>query len=119
MNAVIDGEQRSTATPIDEEGRYRVVVPLDEVGTAGGRASRWARRAQPSAGDGHGVHFPLHIGTEVALAFTNGDPDRPVILGAVPNASAPSPVTSAYATQWRVHTASGVHIEVEDDAPGI
>ena len=118
-NAIVDGEQRSPATPVDEEGRYRVVVPLDEAATAGGRASRWVRRAQPSAGDGHGMHFPLHIGTEVALAFTNGDPDRPVIVGAVPNAATPSPVTSANATQWRMRTASGVEFEVEDDSTGI
>jgi type VI secretion system secreted protein VgrG len=114
-NAIVDGESRSTAAPIDGEGRYRVVLPLHEAATEGGRASRWVRRAQPSAGAGYGMHFPLHIGTEVAVAHVNGDPDRPVIVGAVPNASTGSPVVGANATQSRIRTGSGLVFELDDD----
>lgn len=115
ISAIVDGEQRSTATPIDEDGRYRVVIPMDEAATSGGCASRWVRRAQPSAGAGYGMHFPLHIGSEVALAYVNGDPDRPVIVGAVPNAATQSPVVGSNATQSRIRTGSGVVIELDDD----
>ncbi|MCA9604688.1 MAG: type VI secretion system tip protein VgrG [Myxococcales bacterium] len=115
INAIVDGEQRSTATPLDEQGRYRLVVPLDEVGRSGGRASRWVRRAQPSAGAGYGMHLPLHIGTEVAVAHVNGDPDRPIILGAVPNAATPSPVVGGNAPHSRIRTGSGAVIELDDD----
>jgi type VI secretion system VgrG family protein len=115
LNAIVDGERRATATPVDDDGRYRVVLPLDETGTSGGRASRWVRRAQPSAGAGYGQHFPLHIGTEVVVACVNGDPDRPVILGAVPNAATQSPVVAGNATQSRIRTGSGVVIELDDD----
>lgn len=76
INAIVDGERQSTGTSIDDEGRYRVVLPMDEAGTSGGSASRWVRRAQPSAGAGYGMHMPLHIGTEVAIAHVNGDPSR-------------------------------------------
>ncbi|MCA9607923.1 MAG: type VI secretion system tip protein VgrG, partial [Myxococcales bacterium] len=67
INGIVDGDgdNRSTATPIDDQGRYRVVIPYDEAAAAGGRASRWVRRAQASAGAGYGMHLPLHIGTEV------------------------------------------------------
>jgi hypothetical protein len=40
------------------------------------------------------MHFPLRKGTEVLLAFIDGDPDRPVIAGTVPNPETPSVVTS-------------------------
>lgn len=115
VTAIIDGERRSTATPIDDDGRYRVVIPMDEAATAGGRASRWVRRAQPSVGAGYGMHFPLHIGSEVALAYVNGDPDRPVIVGAVPNGATQSPVVGSNATQSRIRSGSGVVIELDDD----
>lgn len=115
LNAIVDGEQRATATPIDPDGRYRVVLPFDETSTSGGRASRWVRRLQPSAGAGYGQHFPLHIGTEVAVACVNGDPDRPVIVGAVPNATTPSPVLASNATQSRIRSGSGIVIELDDD----
>ncbi len=31
------------------------------------------------------MHFPLLKGTEVVLSCVNGDIDRPIIVGAVPN----------------------------------
>ena len=113
--AIVDGAQHATATPVDAEGRYRLVFPYDQVTTAGGQASRWVRRVQPSAGAGYGMHLPLHVGTEVAVAHVRGDPDRPVILGAVPNAATESPITQASATQSRIRTGSGVTIELDDD----
>ncbi len=116
VTALVDGESRSTATPIDDVGRYRVVMPLDGAAQAGGRATRWVRRAQPYSGEGYGMHMPLHIGTEVAIGHVNGDPDRPVILGAVPNAATGSPVTSQNATAGLIRTGSGIVIELEDDA---
>ncbi|HBQ14767.1 MAG TPA: hypothetical protein DEF51_27775 [Myxococcales bacterium] len=73
------------------------------------------RRAQPSAGEGYGMHFPLHIGSEVAIVHVNGDPDRPLIVGAVPNAATQSPVIAGNAPQSRIRTGSGVVFELDDD----
>jgi len=115
VNAIVDGEARSTATPIDDQGRYRLVIPYDIGAEAGGRASRWVRRAQPSAGAGYGMHAPLHIGTEVAVVHVNGDPDRPIIVGAVPNAATESPVIAENATQSCLRTGSGGVFEIDDD----
>jgi type VI secretion system secreted protein VgrG len=115
VNAKIDGEVRSTATPIDGEGRYKVAIPYDTKAKGGGKASRWVRMAQPSAGNGYGMHFPLHVGTEVAIMHVNGDPDRPIIIGAVPNAETLSPVNSNNATHSQIKTGSGLLIEFDDD----
>jgi type VI secretion system secreted protein VgrG len=115
VSAKVDGESRSTMTPIDPEGRYRLVITGDEMGKGGGKASRYVRRAQPSAGSGYGMHLPLHIGTECIVAHVNGDPDRPIIVGAVPNAETASPVVGPNATHSRIRTGSGVLIEMDDD----
>ena len=70
--------------------------------------------AQPFGGTGHGMHFPLRPGTEVAVAFADGDPDRPIIVGAIPNAHTRTPVTSANHTQNRITTASGAIFEISE-----
>ncbi|MCC7539493.1 MAG: type VI secretion system tip protein VgrG [Deltaproteobacteria bacterium] len=114
--AIVDGEMRSTAAPVDDQGRYRVFFPFDTNAKAGGRASRWVRMAQPYAGAGYGMHMPLHIGTQVIVAHINGDPDRPVIVGAIPNADTTSPVHSANATQSAIRSHGGILFELEDDA---
>jgi type VI secretion system VgrG family protein len=116
MHAVIDGETASTAAPIDSLGRYKVILPFDVAAAPGGRASRWIRMAQPSSGSGYGMHLPLHVGTEVAILHLDGDPDRPVIVGSIPNVDTVSPVVDANATQSRIKTKKSILFELEDDA---
>lgn len=77
---------------LDEQGRYKVRLPYDLSGSEQAQASHRVRMVQPYGGDRYGIHFPLHAGTEVALGHLNGDPDRPFILGALPNPNTPSPV---------------------------
>jgi type VI secretion system secreted protein VgrG len=71
---------------------------------------------QPYGGSNHGMHLPLHKGTEVLLTFIDGDPDRPVIAGVVPNPEHPSPVSEGNQTQARITTAGGNKIHIEDQA---
>lgn len=68
--------------------------------------------AQPFAGPGYGMHLPLRRGTEVLVAFANGDPDRPIIVGALYNATSPSPVVGANATRHQIRSSSGVLFEL-------
>jgi type VI secretion system secreted protein VgrG len=96
------------------QGRYKVKLPFDQNGNNGGKASRWVRMVQPYAGADHGMHFPLHKGTEVLLTFVDGDPDRPIIAGAVPNAETKSVVTSLNATRNTIKSASGNVLEMQD-----
>ncbi|UCF63210.1 MAG: hypothetical protein JSW33_11635 [bacterium] len=95
MNAKIDSDGEGDQAKVDEKGRYKVILPFDLSGNKDGTASHYIRMIQPYAGADYGVHFPLHKGTEVLLTFIDGNPDRPVISGAVPNFETVSPVTDA------------------------
>lgn len=78
---------------IDLEGRYRVSFLFDRDSWNQGQESAWLRLARPYAGDTHGLHLPLICGTEVAVAFEQGDPDRPYIAHALHDSRHPDHVT--------------------------
>lgn len=114
--ATIDGPNAGTPAPIDEQGRYKVIFPFDLDSTPGASRTRWIRCAQALTGPGYGIHFPLREGADVVIAHVYGDPDRPLIVGAVPNPITPSPVVKKNATQSIIRTSSGITLEFEDDA---
>ncbi len=111
---VVDGPADSPYAQIDNAGRYHVKIHFDESDLDSGTASTWVRMMQPHSGAPEGFHFPLRKGTEVMIAFLAGDPDRPVIAGAIPNALTPSVVTASNHTQNVIHTGSDNRIEIED-----
>ena len=114
MNAFIDSETDGEYAQVDSTGRYKVVFPFDRVTRKEAKASCWIRMAQPYAGEGEGMHFPLRKNAEVLLTFIGGDPDRPVISGAVPNHSKPSVITDQNQTKNIIQTSKGNKIEIED-----
>lgn len=114
--ATVDGPDTGAAAPIDAQGRYKILYPFDTSLKGTGRATRWVRMAQSLSGGGFGVHFPLRVGAEVILVHVNGDPDRPIIAGAVPNGLTPSPVVQRNATQSVIQTNAGIRVELEDHA---
>ncbi|MDK2957166.1 MAG: type secretion system secreted protein VgrG [Desulfovibrionales bacterium] len=114
INARVDAEGSDTYAEVDEQGRYKVVFPFDVAGRSGGKASAWVRMAQPYAGSNHGMHFPLHKGTEVLLTFIDGNPDRPIIAAAVPNPDNPSVVGTGNKTMAGFKSASGGGLYTED-----
>jgi type VI secretion system secreted protein VgrG len=118
MNGTIDAAGDGQYAEVDEEGRYKVILPFDQSGNSEGKASRWCRMAQPYAGANYGMHFPLHKGTEVLLTFIDGDPDRPIIQGSVPNPDTMSPVTGGNQTSSVIRTGGGNQIRIEDAAGG-
>jgi len=115
MNAKIDASGDGRFAEIDDQGRYKVILPFDQSGRGGGKASRYVRMAQPHSGPGFGMHLPLHKGAEVLLSFIDGDPDRPIISSAVPNPETQSPVTSANQTQHIINTRYGHNFVLDDD----
>ncbi|MDQ7032712.1 MAG: type VI secretion system tip protein TssI/VgrG [Desulfonauticus sp.] len=121
LNAKIDAEGSGKYAELDEQGRYKVKLPFDISGRRDGKASSWIRMATPYAGTNHGMHFPLHKGTEVLISFINGDPDRPVIVAAVPNPETPSQVVDQNQTMNVITTSGGnkIHIQDQEGKQGI
>lgn len=100
---------------IDDQGQYRAEMHFDErEGRSEGTKTLPVRMAQPYSGSDYGMHFPNHAGTEVILAFENGDIDRPVALGTSPNDANASPVTSENKTQNLIRTHAGNEVLIDD-----
>jgi uncharacterized protein involved in type VI secretion and phage assembly len=54
-------------------------------------STHWARMATPSAGKDRGFMFMPEIGDEVAVAFEDGDPERPIIMNSLWNGEQQAP----------------------------
>jgi type VI secretion system secreted protein VgrG len=104
---------------IDEHGRYTIRFYFD-TSPFGGRpkSSHRVRLIQHHVGPDYGTHLPLKAGVEVLVAFVDGDPDRPLIVGAAPNPVTPSPVNNFDAKMHRIKTASGILIQMKDHFKG-
>ncbi|HVY49481.1 MAG TPA: type VI secretion system tip protein TssI/VgrG [Minicystis sp.] len=107
------GAEAKTAH-IDDQGRYRVRFFFDTTPPGERVASHPVRMLQNHAGEGYGTHFPLKPGTEVAIGFVDGDPDRPIIVGAAPNPIKPSPVTNVIPGLHRIRTSTGITIDISE-----
>ncbi|XOF33394.1 MAG: type VI secretion system Vgr family protein [Candidatus Electrothrix sp. YB6] len=118
INAKIDAATSGKYAELDDQGRYKVILPFDRSGRGSGKASAWCRMMQPYSGADYGMHFPQHKGGEVLLTFIDGDPDRPIIAGAVPNPETKTPVTSGNQTQSVIRTGGGNQIRIEDGEGG-
>ncbi|WP_010585397.1 type VI secretion system Vgr family protein [Schlesneria paludicola] len=70
---------------IDKYGRVRVQFFWDRKGESNEKSTCWVRVAQLSAGKRWGASFWPRVGQEVLVAFVEGDPDQPVIVGSVYN----------------------------------
>jgi phage protein D len=81
--SVVVGVVTQTADP-DGLGRVRVQYPALGDDAEGW----WARIASPAAGAGRGLLMMPVAGDEVVLAFEQGDPRRPYVLGSVWNGQA-------------------------------
>ncbi len=73
---------------VDNYGRIKVRFHWDRVGQFDDRSSCWVRVMQVPLGGG--VILP-RAGWEVGVAFLEGDPDRPVVVGRVYNAERAPP----------------------------
>jgi type VI secretion system secreted protein VgrG len=107
-----------TYAQLDEHGRYKVKAIFDDTDRPPGKSSAPVRLMTPHAGDGYGMHFPLLRGAEVLLGHEQGNPDRPFILGVLPNSLAKGPLDSKTATQARLQTPGGNKFRFEDREGG-
>ncbi len=85
QTALVVGSDGAEIEP-DKYGRVKVWFRWDPAGPRGLDTSCWVRVATPWAGKQWGmIHIP-RVGDEVVVAFENGDPDRPLIVGSLWNA---------------------------------
>lgn len=71
---------------VDKHSRVKVQFHWDREGKNDEKSSCWVRVATTWAGKSWGaIHIP-RMGQEVVIAFLEGDPDRPLIVGSVYNA---------------------------------
>lgn len=117
MTAHVSGEGDGRRAELDEHGRYTLVMHHLHADDPESRRSPPVRMAQPHVGVRSGVHFPLLKGTEVVVAAVGGNPERPIILGAVPNPMQTSIVTRDTQTRNRIQTPTGILLELSDGTP--
>ncbi|NTF06381.1 type VI secretion system tip protein VgrG [Agrobacterium rubi] len=83
--AIVAGPEGEEIHP-DQYGRIKLWFPWDRKAKKDGTDTCWVRVAQSWAGGGWGGQIIPRIGMEVMVAFVDGDPDRPLVTGVVPNA---------------------------------
>ncbi|MCU6426414.1 type VI secretion system tip protein VgrG [Enterobacter sichuanensis] len=103
-----------TYAGVDARGRYRVKFDFDLDEKRDGFESALMRLGRPYGGDVFGFHFPLLDGTEVAVAFEGGDPDRPFIAHVMHDGKHPDLVTNRNDTRNVIRTAASNKIRLED-----
>ncbi len=85
QTAIVSGASGEEVTT-DQYGRIKVKFPWDRSAGADENSSCWIRVAQVWAGTAWGAIFIPRIGQEVVVEFLEGNPDRPLVTGAVYNA---------------------------------
>ncbi|RJT45061.1 type VI secretion system Vgr family protein [Rahnella woolbedingensis] len=98
----------------DATGLYRVKFDADQDDKVQGQESMPVRLAKPYGGDVYGIHFPLIQGTEVAIAFHDGDPDRPYIAHALHDSRHVDHVTEANNSRNVIRTPANNKLRMED-----
>ena len=83
--AIVAGPEGEEIHP-DQYGRIKLWFPWDRKAKKDGTDTCWVRVAQNWAGSSWGGQIIPRIGMEVMVAFVDGDPDRPLVTGVVPNA---------------------------------
>ncbi|WP_428944723.1 type VI secretion system Vgr family protein [Pantoea sp. FN060301] len=107
--------ENDTYGHIDKDGRYRVSMLFDRDNWETGFESLWVRQSRPYAGDTYGLHLPLLAGTEVAIGFEDGNPDRPYIAGALHDSAHPDPVTIRNYKRNVLRTPANNKIRLDDE----
>ncbi|AWH87243.1 type VI secretion system tip protein VgrG [Limnobaculum parvum] len=116
LPARVTSPDNDTYSYIDAQGRYRVKMDFDlNDNWRKGEESLWMRLAKSYAGETYGIHFPLIDGTEVAIAFTEGNPDRPYIAHAMHDSRHGDVVTLANHKRNLIRTPANNKLRMDDE----
>ncbi|MCU2415672.1 type VI secretion system tip protein VgrG [Enterobacter hormaechei subsp. steigerwaltii] len=100
---------------IDKDGRCRVNMLFDRENWETGFESLWVRQSRPYAGNTYGLHLPLLAGTEVAIGFEDGNPDRPYIAGVLHDSAHGDHVTIRNYRRNVLRTPANNKIRLDDE----
>lgn len=112
---VTSTRENDTYGHIDKHGRYRVNMLFDRARWETGFESLWVRQSRPYAGDTFGLHLPLLAGTEVAIGFEDGNPDRPYIAGVLHDSAHGDHVTIRNDKRNVLRTPANNKIRLDDE----
>jgi phage baseplate assembly protein gpV len=92
---------------------------LRYLGMGGDTPSAPARMMMPNAGNKRGMYWMPEAGDEVVVGFEGGDPNAPIILGALFNAESPTPDQAKPSDENNVRTlvSRSGHEVTLDDSP--
>jgi type VI secretion system secreted protein VgrG len=90
----------------DVEGRIKVQFHWDRLGKQDDNTTCWLRVMQSFAGPNFGSQFTPRIGQEVVVAFENGNPDRPFVIGSLYHPENPPPYKDHNGTRSGIRTRS-------------
>lgn len=117
LNSAVSGLMVGVVTQLENdprgEQRIKVSLPLVDAQQDG----IWARLATMDAGGERGWVFRPEIGDEVVIGFLNGDPNAPVVLGALHSSDRPAPIQASDDNHEKgIVTRSGIKLMFDDDA---
>ena len=112
---VTSTRENDTYGHVDKHGRYRVNMLFDRARWETGFESLWVRQSRPYAGDTYGLHLPLLAGTEVAIGFEDGNPDRPYIAGVLHDSAHGDHVTIRNDKRNVLRTPANNKIRLDDE----
>jgi len=99
---------------LDDQGRYRVKLDFSREDAEPGYSTLWIRQAKPYSGETFGWHTPLIDGTEVGIAYDDGNIDRPYIAHAFHDSEHQDVVTRDNRSQNILRTAADNELRMED-----
>jgi type VI secretion system secreted protein VgrG len=107
---------------VDDLGSVKLALPWDPSGTLDDTSSRWARTLQMNMG---GSMLLPRVGWEVGVAYVDGNPDEPLVLGQVYNAVTAPPyalpamkATASLRSNTSPHNGTSNEIRFGDAAGG-
>lgn len=104
-------EVRATASGQDKFAQVRI-----QFHWATAQAVCWVRVGQLMAGNKWGSYFVPDVGQEVIVTFVGGDPDRPIITGALYNTNHAAPPYTKSQSGWRTGSADFNELRFDDKA---
>lgn len=112
---------------LSPSGEYHVRLQVDEhpnqhelyPSSAKTKASPRLRNALYFAGNDYGLSHPYADGSEVILAYENGQQQRPIVMAALPNKNALSVVADKNSNESIIASAYGSYLRFKDEENGV